>query len=63
MLSKRIGNTIFTIFFDKKGKKSEGLLIVSLDEKGQEKAVDKICLSGCRELSDLLYSIGEARDV
>lgn len=59
-MTRKVGNSIFTVFFEEKKAelKPAGLIIVNLDDKGQEKAVDKIPISECKILVDILFSMG-----
>lgn len=59
-MTKKIGNSIFTVFFEEKKNelKPAGLIVVNLDEKGQIKAVDKLPFNECKFLVDILFSMG-----
>lgn len=59
-MSRKVGNSIFTVFFEEKKKelKPAGLIVVNLDNKGQEKSLDKIPISECKLLVDILFFMG-----
>lgn len=56
--SKRIGNSIFTVYFDDKNKKPAGLINTIVDEKSEFVCADKIPIKECKDLVELLFNMG-----
>lgn len=58
-LTRKFSNTIFTVYFDSKNQKAEGLIVTFFDEKGKFKGADKIPFKDCKHISDMIYLMGE----